>query len=171
MFNFLRHYQTVFPSACTILHSQKQQRRICFHIWKLFLLDIEILVDSLLFFFLHGEYVVPLYHDHSECVCAQSRGHVQLFVAPGTVTRQVSLPVKFSRQDYCSRGPFPTPGDLPDPGIETACLASPVLAGNSLPLVPPGKPSFGHYCFTKEISLNSYSCNLFFLFLLLILSL
>ena len=114
------------------------------------------------FFFLHGKYVVPLYHDRPECVCAQSRGHVQLFVAPGTVTRQVSLPMKFSRQEYCSRGPFPTPGALPDPGIETARLASPVLAGNSLPLVPPGKPNFGHYCFTKEISLNSYSCNISF---------
>ena len=97
----------------------------------------------------------------SVCVLSQ-RGHVQLFVAPGTVTRQVSLPMKFSRQEYCSRGPFPTPGALPDPGIETARLASPVLAGNSLPLVPPGKPNFGHYCFTKEISLNSYSCNISF---------
>ena len=35
--------------------------------------------------------------------------------------------------------PFPTPGDLPDPGIEPASLGSPALT-DSLPLAPPGKP-------------------------------
>ena len=36
--------------------------------------------------------------------------------------------------------PFPTPGDLPDPGIEPASLASPALAGGFFTTVPPGKP-------------------------------
>ena len=35
----------------------------------------------------------------------------------------------FSRQEYWSRLPFPSPGDLPDPGIELACLMSAALAG------------------------------------------
>ena len=47
----------------------------------------------------------------------------------------------FSRQEYWSVLPFPTPGDLPNPGIEPMFLRSPVLAGGSLLLVPPGKHS------------------------------
>ena len=43
----------------------------------------------------------------------------------------------FSRQEYCSGLPFPSPGDLPDPGIEPR---SPALQADSLPSVPPGKP-------------------------------
>ena len=47
---------------------------------------------------------------------------------------------EFSRQEYCSGLPFPTPGDLPDPGIEPASLASPALADRFFTTVPPGKP-------------------------------
>ena len=45
----------------------------------------------------------------------------------------------FSRQEYWSRLPCPSPGDLPNPGIEPASLTSLALAGGSLPLAPPGK--------------------------------
>ena len=45
----------------------------------------------------------------------------------------------FSRHDYWSRLPFPTPGDLPNPGIKPASLASPVLAGRFFTTEPPGK--------------------------------
>ena len=40
------------------------------------------------------------------------------FVIPGTVTCQACLSVGFSRQEYWSRLPFPSSGDLPNPGIE-----------------------------------------------------
>ena len=43
----------------------------------------------------------------------------------------------FSRQEYWSGLPFPSPGDLPDPGIKPG---SPVLQADSLPSEPPGKP-------------------------------
>ena len=43
----------------------------------------------------------------------------------------------FSRQEYWSKLPFPSPGDLPDPGIE---LRSPALQAGALPSEPPGKP-------------------------------
>ena len=43
----------------------------------------------------------------------------------------------FSRQEYWSGLPFPSPGDLPDPGIEPG---SPALQADSLPSEPPGKP-------------------------------
>ena len=44
----------------------------------------------------------------------------------------------FSRQEYWSGSPFPSPGDLPDPGIKPM---SPALQADSLPSEPPGKPS------------------------------
>ena len=40
----------------------------------------------------------------------------QLFVTPWTVACQAPLSMRFSRQEYWSRLPFPSPGDLPDPG-------------------------------------------------------
>ena len=48
----------------------------------------------------------------------KSLSRVQLFVTPWTVAYQAPLSVGFSRQEYWSRLPFPSPGDLPDPGIE-----------------------------------------------------
>ena len=48
--------------------------------------------------------------------------------------------MEFSRQDYRSGLPFPTPGDLPDPVIEPA---SPALAGGFLTTEPPGKLTIG----------------------------
>ena len=47
----------------------------------------------------------------------------------------------FPKQEYWSGLPCPSPGDLPDPGIESTSLMSPELAGGFLPLVLPGKPS------------------------------
>ena len=46
----------------------------------------------------------------------------------------------FSRQEYWSGLPFPSPGDLLDPGIEFTSPVSPALAGRFLPLAPSGKP-------------------------------
>ena len=45
----------------------------------------------------------------------------------------------FSRQEYWSGLPFPSPGDLPHPGIEPESLMSPALTGGFFTLVPPGK--------------------------------
>ena len=61
--------------------------------------------------------------------------------ASGTVAHQVPLPVEFSRQEQWSGAPFPTAGDLPDPGIEPVSLVSPALAGRFFTISPPGKPS------------------------------
>ena len=54
---------------------------------------------------------------------------IRLFVTPWTVARQAALSMEFSRQEYWSRFPVPTPGDLPDSGIEPTSLESPALAG------------------------------------------
>ena len=55
---------------------------------------------------------------------------------PWTVTHQAPPSMEFSSQEYWSGLPFPSPGDLPDPGIE---LGSPVLQADGLPFEPPGK--------------------------------
>ena len=52
---------------------------------------------------------------------------VQLFATPWTVAFQASLSVGFPRQEYWSDLPFPSPGELPDPEIESASLALQIL--------------------------------------------
>ena len=56
---------------------------------------------------------------------------------PWTVAYQAPPSMGFSRQEYWSGLPFPSPGDLPDPGIKPM---SPSLQGGSLPAEPAGKP-------------------------------
>ena len=54
-------------------------------------------------------------------MCGLSRfSRVQLFATPWTVACQAPLSMGFSRQEYWSGLPFPSPGDLPDPGIKPA---------------------------------------------------
>ena len=62
---------------------------------------------------------------------------VLLFVTPGTVALQAPLSMAFSRQEYWSGLPFPSPGDLPNPGIKPV---SPALAGKFFTTEPPEKP-------------------------------
>ena len=59
----------------------------------------------------------------------QSLSHVRLFSTPWTVTYQALLSMGFSRQEYWSGLPFPSPGDLPDPEIEPMSVLFPTLAG------------------------------------------
>ena len=71
------------------------------------------------------------------CVCMRARvlnhfSHVQLFATLWTVALQPSLFIGFSRQEYWSGLQCPSPGDLPDPGIEPVFLKSPALAGGFL---------------------------------------
>jgi len=63
--------------------------------------------------------------------------HVQLFVISWTVACQAPLPVEFSRQEYWSWLPFPTPEDLPDSGFEPESLVPPTLAGRLFTIVAP----------------------------------
>ena len=69
----------------------------------------------------------------SLCVHVQSISRD--FETSWTVACQAPLSMGFSRQEYGSGLPFPSPGDLPNPGIEPA---SPALAGGFLTLAPPG---------------------------------
>ena len=69
----------------------------------------------------------------------KSLSHVQLFAAPWTVAYQAPPSMGFSRQEYWSGLPFPSPGDLPNPGIEPRSSA---LQTDALPSEPPGKPRY-----------------------------
>ena len=64
----------------------------------------------------------------------KSLSHVRLSATPWTVAYQASPSMGFSRQEYWSGLPFPSPGDLPDPGIEPG---SPTLQADALPSEPP----------------------------------
>ena len=77
---------------------------------------------------------------------------VRLFVTPWTVACQVPLSMEFSRQEYWSGLPFPTPGHLPDPGIELTSLAYAALIGGFFTTVPHRKPS------TLRVPLFKNSC-------------
>ena len=74
-------------------------------------------------------------------MCMPSRfSCVPLFATLWTVADQAPLSMGFSRQEYWSGLPCPSPGALPDPGIEPASLWLLHWQVGSLPLVPPGKP-------------------------------
>ena len=66
------------------------------------------------------------------CVC-ESLSHVQFFVTSWTVALQALSHMGFSRQEYWSELPFPSPRDLPNPGIEPESPKA-----DSLPFEPPG---------------------------------
>ena len=86
---------------------------------------------------------------HAKCVHVFSV--MSNLAAPWTVAHQAPLSLGFSRQGYCSRLPFPTPGDLPDPGIEPTSPMSPVPAGGFFTIVSPGKPHYEKYLGTNRI--------------------
>ena len=70
-------------------------------------------------------------------VKVKSLSHVRLFGTPWTVAYQAPPSMGFSRQERWSGLPFPSPGDLPNPGIEPG---SPALQADTLLSEPPGKP-------------------------------
>ena len=74
-----------------------------------------------------------LLHERSESG-VKSLSRVRLFATPWTVAYQVPLSTRFSRQEYWSGLPLPSPGDLPNPGIEPG---SPALQTDALPYEPP----------------------------------
>ena len=64
------------------------------------------------------------------------------YATPWNVARQVPLSMRFPKQEYYSGLPFPSPGDLPDPGIKAIALVGGFFASE-----PPGKPGFFFFFF------------------------
>ena len=63
------------------------------------------------------------------CVCVCVCVFIPLFATPWTIAHKALLSVEFPKQEYWSGLPFPTTGDLPDPGIRPTSPVSPALAG------------------------------------------
>ena len=83
------------------------------------------------------------------CMHAQSVSCVRVFATPWTVACQAPLSMGFSRQGYWSGLPHPSPGDLPDPGIEPRSPVSPVPTGKFFTTESPGKSIRGTYSYEK----------------------
>ena len=78
------------------------------------------------------------YNEKEKWKKVKSLSCVRLFATPWTVAHQAPPSIEFFRQEYWSGLPFPSPGDLPHPGIEPG---SPALQADALPSKPPGKPN------------------------------
>ena len=86
------------------------------------------------------EKVCPCTIKYLNCVCVSVAQSYPTIATPWTVAHQAPLSKGFSRQEYWRGLPFPSPGDLPDPGIEPTF---PALQVDSLLSEPPGKsPQF-----------------------------
>ena len=88
------------------------------------------------------------------CVCVRVRAHAHVLShsvvsdslwPPWTIGCQAPLFMKFSRQEYWSMLPFPTPGNLPNAGIKPSSLACSALAGRLFTTALPRKPNTIYY--------------------------
>ena len=85
------------------------------------------------------------------CICVYTHTHTSSvmsdsFATPWTVACQAPLSMEFSRQEYWRGLPFPTPGDLPDPGSEAMSPMSHALTGGFFTTVSLGKPICMYVC-------------------------
>ena len=82
--------------------------------------------------------------------------HVRFFATPWSVAYKAALSMQFSRPEYWSGLSFPSPGDLPDPGIKPG---SSTLQADNLSSEPPGKQTFiaSSPFFFRDLGLSSLS--------------
>ena len=85
---------------------------------------------------------------------------VQLFETPWTVAHQAPPSMEFSRQEYWSGLPFPSPGHLPDPGIKPR---SPTLQADALPSEPPGKILLNNMEILTNLGMATFPYHKFYL--------
>ena len=77
------------------------------------------------------------------CAQAQLPSQVKLLAIPWTAAHQAPLSKGFPRQEHWSGLPFPSPGNLPETGIEPTLSA---VAGRVSTTEPPGRPQESDYC-------------------------
>ena len=131
------------PNAPNSVTIQSYAHTIVIRICKVFQTHHNLMTRSMLLSILSSGNALPaistswtLIHPSSE-VKVKSLSRVCLFATPWTVAHQAPLSIGFSRQENWSGLPFPSPGDLPDPGLEPG---SPTLQADALLSEPPGKP-------------------------------
>ena len=81
----------------------------------------------------------------------KSLTRVRFFATPWTVAYQASPSMEFSMQEYWSGLPFPSPGDIPHPGIKPS---SPALEADTLTSEPPGKTRQRRIFYTDKWSIQ-----------------
>ena len=91
---------------------------------------------------------------------SESENHLVMSksVTPWTVAWQAPLSKGFSRQEYWSGLPFPSPGDLPNPGVDPG---SPALQTDFLSSEPPGTPSVKYWASNVPVGVNSLHFSLY----------
>ena len=90
------------------------------------------------------------------CCCLVTQSCPTLSGTPGTIAHQAPLSLRFSRQESWSRLPLPSPGDLPDLGIEPEF---PALAGGFFTTEPSEKPLQRNACMLKSLQLCPTLCD------------
>ena len=100
-------------------------------------------------------FLISLFNLVCAYVHAHSFNHVWLSAAPWTVAHPALLSMGFLIQEYWSWLPFPSPGDLPDPGIKPISLVSPALADRFFATQPPEKAPFSLGRSQKKIQSGS----------------
>ena len=90
-------------------------------------------------------------------VKVKSLSRVRLFVTPWTVAYQAPLSTGFSRQEYWSGLPFPSPGDLPDPGIKPGLVISILSAKSNCKVVDKHQGILGLYLTSGTAMSNCFS--------------
>ena len=88
-------------------------------------------------------------------VKVKSLSRVRLLATPWTAAYQAPQSLGFSRQEHWSGLPFPSPGDLPEPGIEPR---SPTLQTDALPSEPPRKSNLDSIFKSRDITLPTKVC-------------
>ena len=92
-----------------------------------------------IYIYVERERHVYVYERETCCVCVIRSVVSNSLQPPWTVARQAPLSMEFSRQALCNGFLFPSPGDLPNPGIEPG---SPELHAGYLQSEPPEKPMY-----------------------------
>ena len=96
--------------------------------------------------------VYPIFDNLKLCCCLVGKLCPTLFVNCSLPSASVhGIP----RQEYWSGLPFPSPGDLPNPGVEPVSRASPALSGGFFTTEPPGKPKLESNLFKNLIWINT----------------
>ena len=130
-------------------------RDICFSVpfipVKYHLLPLSLTKDIYDYWFYNPKYYL-FYISVKVKVKVKLLSRVRLFATPWTVAHYAPLSMGFSRQEYWSGLPFPSPGDLPNPGIEPR---SPALQADALTSEPPGKPLPNKVCRCASMCVSS----------------
>ena len=97
---------------------------------------------------------VAIFFSRANYALVKPLSRFRLFCDPWTGAHQARPSMGFSRQEYWSGLPFPSPEDLPDPGIEPR---SPTLPADALTSEPPGKPNYA-LGDVKNCNISRLSC-------------